>query len=227
MKEIDFLPESYKSGRRRQISYHTQCVALGGIFVVMMIWNFVAIHSITDVTTKLETLEIERAKAQDVSREFTKIKNQVIELQKRADILKQVDSKINIADILAELSFLFDENTVLNRLEFKAGKFSDVQNLKGRITMAVRPIQVKAGSREEMMVGDVRFRIIINGMAADPGDVARLIIKLEDSPYFQQVVPSFSRNRNMRIGSGIKTDNYQMSEFEISCDLANYEYEES
>jgi hypothetical protein len=53
MREIDFLPKWYTSGRRRQISYRTQCVALGGVFVVMMVWNFVAAHSISKATAKL------------------------------------------------------------------------------------------------------------------------------------------------------------------------------
>jgi hypothetical protein len=37
MKEIDFLPEWYKNGRRRRMRYRTQYAVLGCIFVVMHI----------------------------------------------------------------------------------------------------------------------------------------------------------------------------------------------
>jgi len=49
-----------------------------------------------------------------------------------------------------------------------------------------------------------------------------LICKLDDSPYFCQVVPSFSRNKKMKVGTGLAGENFQVSEFEISCYLANY-----
>jgi len=46
MKEIDFLPKWYKSGRRRQISYRTQYVGLAGIFLLMNVRNLAASRSI-------------------------------------------------------------------------------------------------------------------------------------------------------------------------------------
>jgi len=52
-----------------------------------------------------------------------------------------------------------------------------------------------------------------------------LICRLEDSPYFQLVYPSFSRNRNIKTGTNLAGENYPASEFEISCYLANYRQE--
>jgi len=60
---------------------------------------------------------------------------------------------------------------------------------------------------------------VISGVAAGAGDIAELIGKLEESPYFCLVSPSFSQNRKMKVGTG---ENFQVSEFEISCYLANY-----
>jgi len=45
---------------------------------------------------------------------------------------------------------------------------------------------------------------------------------LEDSPYFCQVIPSFSRNRRIRTERRVIGEDYQVSEFEIICYLANY-----
>jgi len=62
MKEIDFLPAWYKSGKRRQISYRTQYAGLVGISVVMMVWNFIATHSLSKATAKLAQAELKSAR---------------------------------------------------------------------------------------------------------------------------------------------------------------------
>jgi hypothetical protein len=97
------------------------------------------------------------------------------------------------------------------------------------------------GTKQELPLGDVRFKVVIGGVAADASDVAALICSLEDSPYFYQVVPSFSRTAvitqtgNSSFHSKINNENskgivqqnkgnnqIQISEFEISSYLANY-----
>jgi len=62
MKEIDFLPTWYRSSRRRQISYRTQYAGLVGIFVVMMVWNFIATHLLSKATAKLAQAELKSAR---------------------------------------------------------------------------------------------------------------------------------------------------------------------
>ncbi|GAI77577.1 unnamed protein product, partial [marine sediment metagenome] len=83
MREIDFLPNWYKSGRRRQISYRTQCVALGGVFVVMMVWSFVAGHSISKATAELAEEAARQAEVESASREFAAVKSEVTRLQEK------------------------------------------------------------------------------------------------------------------------------------------------
>ena len=224
MKEIDFLPEWYKSGRRRQISYRTQYVALAGIFIVMVVWNFITVHSLSKARAGLTQMAPRRAQAQRVSREFDKIKNQVTQLQKKAKILEEIDSKIDVASVLAEMSFLIDDKIVLSKVDFKAEKFEDKQGGKasGYSGSAVRVAGGNFAAREAMSLGDVKFKVVINGIASDASDVAELICKLEDSPYFCLVYPSFSRNREIKVGKRPAGKNFQVTEFEISCYLANY-----
>jgi hypothetical protein len=62
---------------------------------------------------------------------------------------------------------------------------------------------------------DTRFKVAITGVAAGVEDVANLISQLENSSYFCHVVPGFSR-------AG-KVKDFKVTEFEISCYLANYE----
>ena len=221
MKEIDFLPEWYKSGIKRQVGYRTQVIGLGGVLVIMIVWNFVTNHSISKAKAEVEQRKAIQADAESVSREFAEIKSEVTALQKKVRSMEEMDSKIDVANVLAEMSFLIDENIVLSQVEFNAESFVDKQG--GKVSRHTASASGAAGrnfvGKGAMPLGDVRFRVVIRGVASDASDIAELICKLEESPYFCLVYPSFSRNRKMNVGTG---KNFQASEFEIGCYLANY-----
>lgn len=221
MKEIDLIPKWYKRGRRQQISYRTQYAALGGVFLVMVMWNFIAGYSISKATTELAQAESQIISAESSSREFARIESEVAQLKEKINILEEIDSKIDVASVLAEMSFLIDKNVVLNNVELKADSFT---KNKGRQNSgsAVRVASGNFGGNKAVLLGDVRFKIVISGVASDASDVAALICSLEDSPYFCQVIPSFSRNRKIKTGPLHIREDFEVSEFEISCELANY-----
>jgi Tfp pilus assembly protein PilN len=243
MKEIDFLPEWYKSGRRREVSYRTQYLALGGVFVVMVVWNFITVRSISKAKAQFAQMTTRKTQAEGLSIKLVELRSELIDLQKKAESVEEIDSKIDVANVLAELSFLIDKKTVLDKLEFIAEKFDNKRRtelLPGGGTV-VRAARATLNETRELPLGDVRFRVVIGGVAADASNVASLICSLEDSPYFCQVVPSFSRTAvikaadNPSLRSRIKNPNtkgsfqqngkniqIQASEFEISCYLANY-----
>jgi Tfp pilus assembly protein PilN len=234
MKEIDFLPEWYKSGRRRQVSYRTQYLALGGVFVVMVVWNFIATHSISKAKAQYAQISTKQAEAEGLSAKFAELKSELRELRGKMEFIEEIDSKIDVPSVLAEMSFLIDERIVLNKVAFDAEKIEDEPS--PRAGTVVRAVRTKLNEKRELPLGDVRFRVVIDGVAADASGVASLICKLEDSPYFCDVVPSFSRTAeinvtsNPSLRSGTKNANsgresggkIQVSEFEISCYLANY-----
>lgn len=220
MKEIDFLPEWYKSGRQRQISYRTQLLGLGGVLVMMIAWNFVTAHSISKARAEVEQGMTMQAEAKSISREFAGIKSEMTFLHKKVKSMEEIDSRIDFAGVLAEMSFLIDDNIVLSKVEFVAEKFvSEHQRKTTRRTGTAARAAVSSYAGGALPLGDARFRVVINGVATDAGDIAELICKLEESPYFCLVYPSFSRNRDMKTGKG---KNFQVSEFEITCYLANY-----
>jgi len=225
MKEIDFLPKWYKSGRRRQISYRTQYVGLAGIFVVMMVWNLAASRSISKATTGLTQAQSKVSATESTSKEFGKIKSKVTQLQKKTEFIKEIDSRIDVAGVLGEISFLIDKKIVLSKVEFKAEKFADGQGRRANRASAFTAARGNFAGKQTLPLGNVRFKVVISGVAADASKVAELICRLEDSPYFQLVYPSFSRNRNIKTGTNLAGENYQASEFEISCYLANYRQE--
>jgi len=244
MKEIDFLPEWYKSGRRRKVTYRTQYVVLSGIFLVMMVWNFFAARSVSKAEAKLVQMTQGCADVESTSLKFAQLKGEVGILQKRTASIEEIDSKINVASVLAELSFLIDRGVVLAKVELIAEKFADMREPKRsqRAGAVVRAARAGFNKRQDLPLGDVRFKVVISGVAADASDVASLICKLEDSPYFFQVVPSFSRSKEIKAQpsrvkgpsdtrepgrstgrlSAEPDANINASEFEISCYLANY-----
>ena len=244
MKEIDFLPEWYKSGRRRQLSYRTQYIALGGILMVMVVWNIFAANSISKARAKSANLISGQEKAKQMSAQLNVVRDKLREFQKKAETINKIDSKINVAAILAEISYLVDERIVLNKVEFTAEKFEEKSESQTSSNQAavVRAIPVN-NQDNKLPLGDVKFKVVIGGVAADASDVAALICKLEDSPYFCQVVPLFSRNSDFgkfggsaarsRIDAEARlpdveridrkaANQMQVSEFEVSCYLANF-----
>jgi hypothetical protein len=222
MKEIDFLPEWYKSGRRRQLSYRTQYFALAGIFVVMLVWNSVAGHSLSKATAQLSEDTFRRAEVESASQEFSSVENEIMELREKAESIREIDSRIDVASVLGELSFLIGDNIVISKIVFSAEKFQDHRQKKSDADSAVRVANGKTIATAAPHLGDVRFHVLMTGVASEGGDVAQLICKLEDSSYFCRVIPSFSRNKKISYATGAGNAELQVSEFEITCYVANY-----
>ena len=222
MKEIDFLPEWYKSSRRQQVSYRRQVIGLSSAFVVMMVWNFMATNLVSKTTAEFAGQQWKQVEAERISQKFSKIKGRVTELQEKAGVLEEIDSRIDVANVLAEMSFLIDEKIVVGKVELKAERFAGRQGAGTNRGSAVRVASGGSGGKGTLSFGDVRFKIVLKGVAADGGEVAKLICKLEDSPYFCQVVPSFSRNDEIKTDADVAGGNFQVSQFEISCYLSNY-----
>jgi hypothetical protein len=248
MKEIDFLPEWYKSGRRRQVSYRTQYIAIGGVFLVMMVWSFITTHSISKARAQYAQMTINQVQAEKVSVKLAELENEMRELRKNAESIDDIDSEIDVASVLAEMSFLIDERIVLKKMEFIAEKFVDEQETKTTpgARSVVRAVRASSNNKKELPLGNVRFKVVMAGVAADASDVAALMCKLEDSPYFCQVVLSYSRGdaeigierassfrTETNVAEGIEESRalvreagvrgkIQVNEFEINCYLANY-----
>ena len=241
MKEIDFLPEWYKTGRRRQISYRTQYYVLGGIFVVMIVWNFVTSYSMSKANAQVLEMTTRQRQAEKVSAKLIDLKNELNLYHKREGLVEKIDSKINVANVLAEISYLVDERIVLSKIELISEKIADDES-SPKANAVVRAVQSNFNTNKESPVGDVRFKVLLAGVAVDAGDVASLICKLENSPYFCQVVLSFSRNTHLKseganssyeqttptsnggqAGNSESVGKIQVSKFQISCYMANYQ----
>lgn len=232
MKDIDFLPEWYKSGIRREVSHRMQYIALGGVFLLMTVWSLTTTHSISKARAEFADMSATHTQAENVSAELNGIQNKLRSLQKKVESTRRIDSRIDVASVLAEMSFLVEKSVVFSKVDFVAEKFQDKKQDKtpGRNAAVLRAARVKKPGKQELPLGHVRFKVVVAGVAARASDVATLIMKLEDSPYFCQVVLSFLRSAEVKAESTRPTSggtpdagaSIAASEFEIYCYLANY-----
>lgn len=244
MKEIDFLPDWHKAGQKRQVNYRMQCTVLSIVFLVMTVWSLATTRSISNVKAELTQMTAQHDQADNASEELAQIKSELKELQGKIQSIEEIDSKIDVASVLAEISYLVNDMVVLSRMEFIAEKLGSGRNAKltTRPSAVVRVAQARLSKKNDLPLGSVRFKITLAGVAADASDVAALISRLEESPYFCQVVLSFSRNaqvgdetavslRDVDVlrqtveaedRAGVTGGKLQVSEFQINCYLGNY-----
>ncbi|MFC1633899.1 PilN domain-containing protein [Planctomycetota bacterium] len=244
MKEIDFLPDWYRTGQKRQVNYRMQCIVLSGVFLVMVVWSLATNHSISNVKAGLTQMTAKCEQAENDSAELAEIKSELKELQGKIQSIEEIDSQIDVASVLAEISCLIDEMVVLSKIEFIAEKPEQnrVNGSGTRSSAVVRIAQAQLGPKKNLPLGRVRCKVSITGVAADASGVAELVSRLEESAYFRRVVLSFSRNTqvgNQNTASfrdvdtlrqaveadgraGVAGGRLQVSEFQINCYLGNY-----
>ena len=230
MKEIDFLPEWYRQGRRRQSQMRKQYAALVVVFIAMMTFNVTATHRASRAAAELAELEEIRMRAEAVVHEFETVTGELNELKSKADLMERTDPRVDTAAVLAEISYLVDESIVLSRIDMVAQPFSRLTKKEKAGSSVAHPAKA---SQASIAYEDVVFRVVLAGIAAHPSKVADLVCRLDESPYFQRVYPSFSRNANVQLGNGSSSrpvngretsgKGFDVTEFEISCYLANFE----
>lgn len=221
MKDIDLLPQWYKSGRRKQQNLRGQYMALAGVVVIMGVWNFIGANSLSEAGAQVYRNTQKSAEARETIEKTQKITSRIGSLSAKTKLLEEIDSRINIANVLSELSFLVDGRIVLSDVSMRGEKFNDIKGKKSSVA-GVRVARSSSKGAQTEHLGDVRFTGTLRGIAAETSDVGELVRKLEESEYFQDVSLAFSRSKSIRAGNKQGDEARQVSEFEISYSLANY-----
>jgi len=242
MKEIDFLPEWYKEGKRRQDRVRRQCLGLAIVFLVMISYNVTSVHRIARASGELRRLEGKRVEAESILHQFDAVTGDLNRVRTKADLIQRIDSKIDMAAVLAEMSHIIGETVVLSRVEFKAEPFSNDEKSSRANDVGVRPAEGRTDASKGNLAGSVCFRITLSGVAVGPADVAALVKRLDDSSYFQRVYASFWRNGKVQVSaasaptssspqtatvSAGQGETLDVTEFEVVCYLANFKDTES
>lgn len=214
MKEIDFLPQWYKAGRRRKVNYRRQYIVLVGIFVAMVVWSFAASYSVSVSEGHIQVLQNSLDASENVSEKYMNLECTLKGMKSREKIVTELTPQTTYSSIIAELSFLADDNIMLKKLLVQAEPYKKSSSGNASaVTFANRQDK----KVDVMPVKNTRLKVIMMGLAADASNVAILMSNLEESAYFCQVVPGYSRNKKDR--------DVTVTEFEISCYVANYQEE--
>lgn len=234
MKDLDFLPEWYKDRKRRHSLVRKQYMGLAAVFVMMMTFNLIAMHRAGRVAAGVACQEDQRVRAEAVVHEFNLITKELNRMKAKADLVRRIDTGIDIAAILAEISHIVDESVVLGKIELSAESFSQPDDKSRTKSPIIQAAGRTPGARPTAPLEKSKLRVTLAGVAAHPADVADLVCELDESSYFQQVRPSFYSKTTVRGGSpGSKprqadtagadaTEMMTVTAFEITCYLANF-----
>ena len=225
IKDIDLLPEWYKSGQRKQQSLRSRYMVVAGVVAITLVWNFLAARSLTTARARLDAEVLNSIHAQALLEHTGQLAERIEKLSKKTGLLDEIDSKVNIAGVLSELSFLVDGRIVLGDVSIEAKRFQS-GNDKNASASGVRVAGSASRKDAGEPLGDVRFAVTLRGVADQTSDVGKFVRKLEESEYFCDVSLAFSRSKNIKVAGAPGNDQRQVSEFEISCDLANYRIEQ-
>lgn len=212
MKDIDFIPDWYRTGRQRKVSYRRQYTMILCLFGILALWSFVTGLSVSRSRAEVARREQTSHTDESISTRFEGLKKELAILMDKKRVLGQVDPKADFAAALAELSCVAGERIILRSLDVQSERYLRDQK-EDKSSMIILG-QDNPESKSILPGADLRYRFKLTGIAADASDVAALISALEKSSYFCQIVPGFSKTVQVR--------DYPVTEFEVSCYLANY-----
>ena len=211
VKDIDFLPEWYKAGRKRKGSYKRQYTAITSLFAILVAWSFVVDHSASVASAKIGKRNAFMIINQSLKTEHGQIQTELDRFKDKAELLEKLSPRVNFANVIAELSFTVNQNIMISTLDMTSEQIDATSDS----TRSIVRINPQGNNIDETMpLENSRFRVTITGIAADASDVALLISKLESSPYFCNVIPGFSKTKEI--------SEYLVTEFQIDCFVANY-----
>ncbi len=212
MKEIDFIPEWYRTGRKRMVSYHRQYVLITFLFVALLAWSYLAGSFVSRAEARVDkTLDLLKIE-EPLSQTYNKMKAGVADLQSNAHVLERVRPRVDLSHVIAELSHLISDRIMLSRIDVRSEALQSVPTVKKKHVVTIVGQRGQASSA--LPHENTRSKVAITGIAAEASDVASLISKLEESPWFCRIIPGYSRSNKIK--------DVVITEFEIGCYIANY-----
>lgn len=212
MKEIDFIPEWYRTGQKRMVSYQRQYVLITFLFVALLACSHATGLFVSRAKARVDKTQDLLKIEEPLSQTYNKIKAGVVNLQTNAGVLERVRPRVDLSHVIAELSHLISDRIVLSRIDVRSEAMQSVPTAgkKHVVTIGAQRDRTSSALPQE----SIRSKVTIVGIAAEGSDVASLISKLEESPWFCRIIPGYSKSKEIK---GVV-----ITEFEIGCYVANY-----
>lgn len=216
MKEIDFIPDWYRADQKRRRRCHRQYALLGMLLVMLIVWNFVLGHHVRRVRAEAEAVQSIIDTAACKLDETASLQNEISDLGRKAGELESLAPRTKTSAILAELSCIAGDNIILNKLTLGYELIDAPAAVQNGAAGAIVKVSQTGSPAQDNQKSPAAFRTraVLSGISAVSADAAALIYRLEQSEYFEQVVPVFSGTKKIR-------DN-EVTEFEIRCYVSDY-----
>lgn len=217
MNNLDFIPDWYRADQRRKRRYHRMYALLGLLLLVLVGLNVVIGRHVSRVSAEVATVQAVIDAARQRVDEAAGLQNEIMEIDRKTAELKAVAPRTRTSAVMAELSHITADNIVLSKLQFRTEPVDKGAVKQTQASGAVVRTEQAAAQTQQPMPEPVRTKVILNGIAAMPSDAASMIYRLEQSAYFEQVVPVYTRAKKIKDRS--------VTEFEIQCYVADYRLE--
>ena len=97
MKEIDFLPQWYKTGKRRRVNYRRQYIVIGGLFFGMLAWNFSAGYSVSLLNAQVDVMSNSISSNDTIAGRYQEFQDNLTELQRKWELLELLDPGLKMS----------------------------------------------------------------------------------------------------------------------------------
>jgi len=216
MKELDFLPDWYRADRQLKHRRHRYYVLFGLVTALMAGWSFMVGQSVSGLRAETQRVEAVIAEGGQSIQTSLEMEQEIAQLSRQADILAALTPRTAVSAVLGELSGQVNDPIILSRVLLVQEPVAATETKsQPSVNAVVRIGAVKPDAPSPLPDGPQKTRVVLTGIAAGGAHVARLIDRLETSDYFKTVSPGFSRAK--------KVNNKDVTEFEITCDIADYE----
>lgn len=215
--ELDFIPTWYHENRRRRNWYLRRYLVIAVITGLWMLGNLFSGTVISKAYADLEGLRSTYEKGLQIIFQSRRLQEDISLLSQQRRLISRLRPRTAVTPVLAELSRCIGERAVLTDLTLSQVPLETI--FESAPKSAAVSVKFSPGQKAEWQKDtDTVARIRLAGFALDGAEVAALISRLEESEYFTQVIPVYSKNET-RFGATV-------AGFEVHCLLADFEVRE-
>lgn len=212
MKDIDLLPKWYKVSIRRRVNYRRQYIIIAAIFTSLVLWSFSASYTISAIEAQVDCIYKSLNNNKKIEQRYNELKDSLHGIQKSVEVLTKVESGIKVSPLLAELSHLVKDGITLTSVDVNAEEFKP-KDKAGRT--GVRFGGGQSNQKDSLPATNIRFKMVINGIAVNAADVTAFIASLEQSDYFRNVIVGYLQDVKKSSDTS----------FEVNCYINDYRIE--
>jgi hypothetical protein len=212
--ELDFIPTWYHENRRRRNWYVRRYLAIAVITGLWILANLFSGSVLSKAYADLQGLRQTYEKGLQTIFQARRLQEEISVLSRQSRAVSQLRPRTAATPVLAELSRCIGERAVLTELSLSQVPLESVWGASAKTGTSVQVKLTGSPKTDWLKESDTVTRIRLAGFALNGAEVAALISRLEESEYFTQVVPIYSKNET-RFGT-------TAAGFEIHCLLADF-----